>query len=73
MLYCRNHSSTSIVLYRVGLLVVLGEKKEIEELYLNTESESAKEEKIRVIKNVAETNKDLIQTLQNYFVQKMMR
>lgn len=60
----------SIVLYCVGLLVVLGEKKEIEELYLNTESESAKEEKISVIKNIAETNKDLIQTLQNYFVQK---
>lgn len=60
----------SIILYCAGLFVVLREKRGIEELYLNTESESAKEEKIRVIKNVVEINKDLIQTLQNYFIQK---
>lgn len=60
----------SIVLYCTGLFVVLAEKKEIEELYLSTESESVKEEKISVIKKIAETNKDLIQTLENYFVQK---
>lgn len=60
----------SVVLYCTGLFVVLAEKKEIEELYLSTESGSAKEEKISIIKNIAETNKDLIQMLENYFIQK---
>lgn len=60
----------SITLYFISLLVVLREKKEIEELYFNTESESAKEEKIRTIKYIAEVNKEPMQTLQNYFIQK---
>ena len=62
--------SLSVILYFVGLFIVLEIKKEIENSYYNTESKSSKEEKIRIIKNITETNKEPIQTLRNYFIQK---
>lgn len=63
-------ASLSVILYFIGLFIVLEIKKEIENSYYNTESKSSKEEKIRIIKNITEANKELIQTLRNYFIQK---
>ena len=63
-------ASLSIILYFVGLFVVLGEKKEIENSYYDIESKSSEEERIRIVKYIAETNKEPIQTLQDYFIQK---
>ena len=44
--------------------------QEIEDYYNNTESQSGKEERARVLKSIAETNKEYIQTLREYFIQK---
>lgn len=60
----------SVVLYFTGLFIVLGKEKKIEDSYFSAESESSKEERIRVIKYLMETNKEPIQELQDYFVQK---
>ncbi len=62
--------SLSVILYFVGLFIVLEIKKEIENSYYNTESKSSKEEKTRIIKNITEANKEPIQDLRNYFIQK---
>jgi hypothetical protein len=63
-------TSVSIVLYFVGLFMVLGEIKKIENLYRDSNSESFKEEKFWAITAIAEDNKDNIQTLRNFFIQK---
>ena len=63
-------ASLSVILYLTGLFIVLGIKKEIENSYYNTESKSSKEEKTRIIKNITEANKEPIQDLRNYFIQK---
>ncbi|KKR28236.1 MAG: hypothetical protein UT61_C0054G0008 [Candidatus Woesebacteria bacterium GW2011_GWA1_39_8] len=59
-----------VVLYLASLFLVLLEIKEIEDYYNNTESQSGKEERARVLKSIAETNKEYIQTLREYFIQK---
>lgn len=61
---------SGIILYFVGLLVVFGEIKKVENFYLNTESESSKEERTLAIKSIAESNKAQIQTLRDFFVKK---
>jgi Tfp pilus assembly protein PilO len=60
----------SVILYFGSLFLVSRETNKIENAYYSTESDSYKEEKFRAIKAVAETNKEPIQTLQDFFVQK---
>ncbi len=60
----------SVVLYAVGLFVVFREIKKVENFYHNTESEFFKEKKFWAIKSIAEANKEPIQTLRNFFIQK---
>lgn len=60
----------SIVLYLVGLLIVFDKIKKVENFYNDTSSASFKEEKFWVIKSIAETNSEPVQTLRNYFIQK---
>lgn len=60
----------SMVLYFGSLSIVLWEIKKVENLYKNTESGFAKEEKSRLIKSIVEANKEDIQILRNFFVQK---
>jgi len=60
----------SIALYFGGLLIVLGETKKIETAFYNTESDSYKEEKIRVIKSITEINKESVKELQDFFIKK---
>jgi Tfp pilus assembly protein PilO len=59
-----------VALYFIALFVVLGEAKNLKNFYQNTESESSKEEKFRIINSIVETNKDSIQILENFFVKK---
>ena len=60
----------SVLLYFIGLLIVLNEIKKVENFYSDTNSESFKEEKFWAIKSIAENNKESIQTLKDFFVQK---
>lgn len=60
----------SIALYFIGLFIVFREIKKIENFYHSTESEFSKEEKILAIKSIAEKNKESIQTLRDFFIQK---
>jgi Tfp pilus assembly protein PilO len=60
----------SVVLYFSGLFIVFSEIKKMENTYNSTESDSYKEKKIAFIKSITETNKESIQTLQNFFIQK---
>ncbi|MEK7116889.1 MAG: hypothetical protein AAB837_01870 [Patescibacteria group bacterium] len=63
-------ASSGIVLYFVGFFIVFREMKKIEDFYRNNESESYKEKKFLAIKSITETNKESIQTLQDFFIQK---
>jgi len=60
----------SIILYFFSLFIVIREVKKVENLYSNTESESFKEQKFIAIKSVAENNKESIELLRNFFIQK---
>lgn len=60
----------SILLYFAGLLVVSNEIRKIENFYRDTNSESFKEEKFLAVKSIAEANKESIQTLRDFFIQK---
>ena len=60
----------SVLLYFVGLLIVLNEIKKIENLYTSAESQTSKEERFWSTKSIAETNKEPIQALRDFFVQK---
>jgi len=60
----------SITLYFIGLFFVLNKINTIENTYNRAESESSKEKKFWAIKPIAETNKELIQTLRDFFVKK---
>jgi Tfp pilus assembly protein PilO len=60
----------SIILYFAGLLIVFGEIKKVENFYNDTESQYSKEEKTLAIKSIAETDKEQIQTLRDFFVKK---
>lgn len=60
----------SVIIYFAGLFFVLGEVREIEDVYRNTESEFSKNEKARTLKSLAESNKEDIQTLREFFIQK---
>ena len=60
----------SITLYFIGLFFVLNKINTIENTYNSAESESSKEKKFWAIKPIAETNKELIQTLRDFFVKK---
>ncbi len=59
-----------VTLYFAGLFVVLAEIKKVENFYQSVESEAFREEKSWAIKSVAEANKESIQTLRNFFIQK---
>jgi len=59
-----------IILYFGGLFIVSSKINKVENAYNSTESESYKKDKILRIKFLADTNKELIQTLQDFFVQK---
>lgn len=59
-----------VILYFISLFVVLIEIKKIEDYYSNTESKSGKEERTRILRSIAETNKENIQALRGFFVQK---
>ena len=60
----------SMVLCFSGLFIVFREIKKVENLYNDIESESFKEKKFWVIRSIAETNKEVIQTLRGFFIQK---
>lgn len=60
----------NIALYFFSLFVVLVEIKKVENFYSNTESESFKEQKFETIKSIAEANKESIQSLRGFFIQK---
>ena len=60
----------SVVLYFGGLLIVYNKIKKIENLYHDINSESSKEEKFWAIKSIAEANKEPVQTLRDFFIQK---
>lgn len=60
----------SALLFFAGLWVVSSEINKIENLYRDSNSEFFKEEKFWAVKSVAEANKDSIQTLRDFFVQK---
>lgn len=60
----------SVLLYFAGLWVVSSEINKIENLYHDANSELFKEEKFWAVKSVAEANKESIQTLRDFFVQK---
>jgi hypothetical protein len=62
--------SLSILLYFAGLWIVFNETKKIENFYRDTNSNLFKEERFWAIKSIAEINKEPIQTLRNFFVQK---
>lgn len=63
-------AALSVLLYFAGLFVVSREINKIENLYRDTNSELFKEERFWAIKAVAENNKELIQTLRDFFIQK---
>ncbi len=60
----------SVVLYFSGLIFVSREIKKIEDTFYSTESDTYKEEEIRIIKSVVEANKELVQTFQDFFIKK---
>jgi Tfp pilus assembly protein PilO len=62
--------SFSVILYFVGLLIILNEMNKIENFYGDTNSELFKEDKFWAIKSIAEKNKEPIQTLRDFFIQK---
>jgi len=70
MRFAATLASLSIILYFVGLFVVLAEIKRVENFYQSAESEASKEEKSWAIKAIAEANKEPIQTLRSFFIQK---
>lgn len=61
---------SGVLLYFVSLFVVFRETKQIEDLYHSSESELFKEEKFRAVQSVVESNKELIQNLENFFIKK---
>jgi hypothetical protein len=63
-------ASLSILLYFIGLFFVFRETQKIENFYRDTNSESFQEEKFWAIKSLAEINKESIQNLRNFFIQK---
>jgi len=60
----------SIVLYFSGLFIIFREIKKVENFYRDTESEFSKEERISAIKSITGENKEVIQTLEDFFIQK---
>lgn len=60
----------SMILYFIGLFLVINKIKAVENFYHGAESESFKEEKFLVIKSIAESNKESIQILRDFFIQK---
>ena len=60
----------SVMLYFAGLFIVFSKIRAIENLYHDTNSELFKEEKFWAVKSMAEANKELIQTLRYFFIQK---
>jgi hypothetical protein len=60
----------SFILYPLFLFIIIQKTNEIENSYRNTESASSKEERARALKSIAEANKELIQTLQDFLIQK---
>lgn len=60
----------SMALYFIILFLVIKETKKVKNFYQDTNSDSFKQEKFLAIKYIAESNRDLIQTLKDFFVQK---
>ncbi len=60
----------SVILYFSGLFFVTDKIKKIEDDYRGAESVSYKMDKIRIIKSTTETNKEILQPLQDFFIQK---
>ena len=60
----------SVIIYFSALFMVFGETKKLENLYNDSESQSYKEEKLSTIKSIVETNKEIIQKLRDFFIQK---
>lgn len=60
----------SVILYFGGLYIVGEGIKKVENFYSGTESASAKEQKFRAVKTVADENKDAIEILRSSFVKK---
>ncbi|MFA6269616.1 MAG: hypothetical protein WC657_00170 [Candidatus Paceibacterota bacterium] len=59
-----------VALYFVGLFFVLSEAKKVESFYGDSKSETFKEERLLAIKVLAEANKEPIQALRDFFIQK---
>lgn len=60
----------SAILYFSGLFIVLNKINSIKNFYKNIESETSKEERFWIIKSIVEANKESIQTLKSFFIQK---
>lgn len=60
----------AVLLYITSLVVVWLEIKRIEDYYKTNESKSSIEEKTRILKSIAESNKYYIDILRNFFVKK---
>ena len=61
-----------VVLYFGGLFVISRQISKVENAYFSTESDLYKEEKSSTLKSIVETNKEPIQTLQNFFVKALL-
>lgn len=59
-----------IVIYIIGFCLVLNKIKKVENLSGSAESNLVKEEKINTIKSIAEDNKESIESLREFFIQK---
>lgn len=59
-----------VTLYFTGFFIAANQLKKVEDFYRGTESESFKEEQFWAIKSVGETNKESIQALRDFFIQK---
>ena len=60
----------SFFLYFIGLFVVMAKIKNVENVYSGSESEIVLDKKFTVLKLMADTNKESIQTLRDFFVHK---
>lgn len=60
----------SFLVYTVALFVVLGQMRQVEQIYTDSESESSKEERSWAIRSLVEDNKENVDILRNFFIRR---
>lgn len=60
----------SFLVYMVALFVVLGQMRQVEQIYTDSESESSKEERSWAIRSLVEDNKENVGILRNFFIRR---